>query len=189
ARLSDFFDKKLHFEDLKPIQDAINAVFTKAAEFYDKGLKALNNRYTFEFAATYEKTTEGQALLDVEFDLSKQPAAAALREVVVNGKLDNLLVNEIAGVTLNAATLSHEIKRRTDVQIHMPFFNSETEHINDSIANMKVEHDGGRVLAYQLDAKDKVTVKNRYMSQLSVLGALRVKDGQITVGAAEDQSI
>jgi len=189
ARLGDFFDKKLHFEDLKEIQAAINGVFTKAAEIYDKSLKALNNRYSFEFAATYEKTTQGQALLDVEFDVSQQPAAAALREVVVNGKLDNLLVNEISGVTLNVATLSHQIKRRTDVQIHMPFFDSETEHINDSIATMAVEHDGGRVLAYQLNAKDKVTVKNRYMSQLSVLGALRVKDGQITVGAAEDQSI
>jgi hypothetical protein len=189
ARLSDFFDKKLKFEDLDEIRAAINGVFTKAAEIYDKSLKALNNRYSFEFAATYEKTTQGQALLDVEFDMSQPPAAAALREVVVNGKLDNLLVNEIGGVTLNVATLSHQIKRRTDVQIHMPFFDSETEHINDSIATMAVEHDGGRVLAYQLNAKDKVTIKNRYMSQLSVLGALRVKDGQITVGAAEDQSI
>jgi hypothetical protein len=189
ARLSDFFDKKLRFEDLDEIRAAINGVFTKASEIYDKSLEALNNRYSFEFAATYEKTTEGQALLDVEFDLSQAAAAAALHEVVVNGKLDNLLVNEIAGVTLNSATLSHQIKRRTDVQIHMPFFNSETEHINDSIASMKVEQDGGRVLAYQFDAKDIVRVKNRYMSQLSVLGALRVKNGQITVGAAEDQSI
>jgi hypothetical protein len=189
ARLSDFFDKKLHFEDLDEIRAAINGVFTKASEIYDKSLKALNNRYTFEFAATYEKTTEGQALIDVEFDMSQAAAAAALREVVVNGKLDNLLVNEIAGVTLNSATLTHQIKRRTDVQIHMPFFDSETEHINTSIAKMNVEHDGGRVLAYQVDAKDKVTVKNRCMSQLSVLGALRVKDGQVTVGAAEDQSI
>jgi hypothetical protein len=189
ARLSDFFDKKLHFEDLDEIRAAINGVFTKTSEIYDKSLQALNNRYSFEFAATYEKTTEGQALLDVEFNLSQDSAAAALREVVVDGKLDNLLVNEISGVTLNAATLSHQIKRRTDVQIHMPFFNSETEHINDSIAKLKVEHDGGRVLAYQLNAKDIVTVKNRYMSQLSVLGALRVKNGQITAGAAEDQSI
>src|SRR6185369_16107993 len=76
ARLSDFFDKKLHFEDLDEIRAAINGVFTKAAEIYDKSLKALNNRYTFEFAATYEKTTEGQALLDVEFDLSQAAAAA-----------------------------------------------------------------------------------------------------------------
>ena len=189
ARLSDFFDKKLRFEDLDEIRAAINGVFTKAAEIYDKSLKALNNRYSLEFAATYEKTTESQALLDVEFDLSKAEAAAALREVVAGGKLDNLLVREISGVTLNSATLSHGIKRRTDVQIHMPFFDSETEHINESIATMAVEHDGGRVLVYQLNAKDKVTVKNRYMSQLSVLGALRVKNGVITVGAAEEQSI
>ena len=188
-RLSDFLDKELRFEDLDEIRAAINGVFAKASEIYDKSLQALHNRYSLEFAATYEKTTENTALLDVEFDLNQPPAVAALREVVVDGKLDNLLVNEVAGVRLNTASLSHQIKRRTDVQIHMPFFDSETEHINDSIATLNVEHDGGRVLAYQLDAKDKVTVKNRYMSQLSVLGALRVKDGEITIGPAEEQSI
>lgn len=188
-RLSDFLDKDLKFENLKEFQIAIDAVFKKASEIYDQSLKALNNRYSLEFAASYEKNTEDQALLDVEFDLSQEKAAAALRDVVVDGNLDNLLVNDVPGVQLNAATLSHEIKRRTDVQLHMPFFDSEKEHINDSIASLKVEHDGGRVLAYQVHGEDKVKIKNRYLSELSVLGALRVKDGEIEVGPAADQSI
>lgn len=188
-RLSDFFDKQLKLENLDEIRTAINAVFAKADDFYKRGLDALQNRYSLEFAATYEKNTEDKALLDVEFDLNQATGASALHDVVVNGNLDSLLITDIAGVQVNTATLSHEIKRRTDVQLHMPFFDSETEHVNDSIASLNVEHDGGRVLAYQLNASDKVTVKNRYLSQLSVLGALRVENGQIEVGAAADQSI
>jgi len=71
----------------------------------------------------------------------------------------------------------------------MPFFDSDVQHVNDSLASMNVEHDSGRVLAYQVDAKDTVTSKNRFMSQLSILGKLEVVNGQLQMGATADESI
>ena len=188
-RLADFLDKEVNLAALKDIQTAINTVIQKASDIYDRGVKALNNRYSLELAASYQRNTTDTALLDVNFDLSQDRASTVLRDVVANSRLDALLVEEIPGVTLNQATLSHEIKRNSEVQVNMPFLDSEVEHINDSLATLTVEHDSGRVLAYQLGATDTVTAKNRYMSQLSVLAALQVRNGQVQIGGARDQSV
>jgi hypothetical protein len=188
-RLGDFLDKDLDLAALKEVQTAITLVIQKASDFYDKGVKALNSHYSLEFAASYQRNTTKTALLDVNFDLSQQDAQALWHEVVANSRLDNLLVDTVAGVTLNAATLTHEIKRNSDVQVHMPFLDSEVQHVNDSLATLTVEHDSGRVLAYQVSATDTVTSKNRFMSQLSVLGKLQMVNGQIQAAPAMDQTV
>src|SRR5262249_17751727 len=145
-RLGDFFAKDLHFEDLKQVQAAINLVLSKAQDIYSKAQKALNNRYNFEFAAAYTKNTTSTALLDVNFDLQKTPAAAMSRQVVDNSNLDDLLVLAADGVTLNLATLSHEIQRSTSIQLNMPHFSFDSTHVNDSLAKVTAEDDGDRVL-------------------------------------------
>jgi hypothetical protein len=188
-RLGDFLDKDLDLPAVKEVQAAITAVIQKASDFYEKGVKALNNHYSLEFAASYQRNTTSTALLDVNFDLTQQGAGALLQDVMANSHLDRLLVDTVAGVTLNAATLTHEIKRNTDVQVHMPFLDSEVQHVNDSLATLKVEHDSGRVLAYQVAATDTVTSKNRFMSQLSVLGKLQVVNGKVQVTPAMDQTV
>jgi hypothetical protein len=188
-RLGDFLDKALDLAALKEIQTAINLVIQKASDFYANAVKALNNRYSLDIAASYQRNTTKTALLDVNFDLSLPTASLLLQEVVGKSQLDNLLVNTTAGVTLNAASLTHEIKRNTDVQLHMPFFDSDVQHVNDSLAALTVEHDSGRVLAYQLSATDTVTSKNRFMSQLSLLGKLKVVNGQIQMAPDTDQAV
>ena len=185
-RLGDFLDKELDLAALKEIQAAITLVINKASDFYAKAVKALNNHYSLEFAASYQRNTTKTALLDVNFDLLQQPAIDLLHEVVVNSHLDDLLVSSVPGVTLNAASLTHEIQRNSEVQVHMPFFDSDVQHVNDSIASMTVEHDSGRVLAYQVGATDTVTSKNRFMSQMSILGKLQVSNGQLQMDAGDE---
>jgi hypothetical protein len=188
-RLGDFLDKDLDLAALKEVQAAISLVIQKASDFYAKAVEALNNRYSLDFAASYQRNTTNAALLDVNFDLSQQEARALLQEVVANSHLDNLLVKTVPGVILNAASLTHEIKRNTDVQVHLPYFDSEVQHVNDSLATLTVDHDSGRVLAYQLGATDTITSKNRYMSQLSLLGKLQVVNGQLQMAPATDQAV
>jgi hypothetical protein len=188
-RLGDFLDKDLDLAALKEVQAAINLVIRKASDFYAKGVEALNNRYSLEFAASYQRNTTNTALLDVNFDLSQQDARTLLQDVVANSHMDKLLVETVAGVTLNAATLTHEIKRSSDVQVHMPFFDSEVQHVNLSLASLTVEHDSGRVLAYQIGATDTITSKNRYKSQLSLLGKLQVVGGQLQLAPTTDQAV
>ena len=191
GRLGDFFDKELHFEDLKQIQVAIHMVLTKAQDIYVKARQALNNRYDFEFATAYSKNTTSTALLDVNFDLREVegPAAAMFHSVVADGNLDDLLVKSVEGVTLKLATLSHEIKRTNSVQVRMPMFSFDSQHVNDSLAKITAEEDGGRVLVYELATDDAVTVKNRYRSDLSVLASLQVKDGKLMMTPDSSQSI
>jgi hypothetical protein len=71
----------------------------------------------------------------------------------------------------------------------MPFFDSKVQHVNDSIASLNVEHDSGRVLAFQLGASDTVTSANRFSSQLSVMGKLRVVNGQLQPDALQGSSV
>jgi hypothetical protein len=188
-RLGDFFEKELHFEDLKQVQGAINLVLSKAQDIYAKAIEALNRRYNFDFAATYMKNTTSTALLDVNFDLQKAAAAAMFRKVVEDSNLDALLVQAAEGVTLNLATLSHEIQRSTNIQLNMPHFSFDSAHVNESLAKITAEEDGGRVLVYELDAKDSVKVKNRYCSELSVLGSLQVRNGQLQLTTDSTRSI
>jgi len=189
SRLSDFLDQKLDLAAVKQVQTAISTVITKASDIYAKAIAALNNKYSLDFAATYQRNTTDTALLDVNFDLNIPQASAMLHDVVANSQLDALLVTEVPGVTLNQASLSHEIKRNSDVQVQMPFFDSNVQHVNDSLATLNVEHDSGRVLAYQIGATDTVTSANRYQSQLSVLGKLEVVNGQFQAGTLAESSI
>jgi hypothetical protein len=177
-RLGNFLDKTLGLEDLKDIQNAIKTLDTKVGGYYKTAVQALTKRYSVDFAATYQQTTTDNALIDVNFDLSKPDAAALFAEVVAQSNLDNLLTRETNGVTLNQAKLTHEINRKGTVDLNMPFFDFSSTHVNDAIVSLTAEDQGGRLLLYQIDAQDKVTVANRAASQLSVLASLKFSAGQ-----------
>ncbi len=179
TRLGNFLDKTIGLDDLKDVQKAIFTLDTKVGDYYKTAVQALTKRYSIDFAATYQKTTSDTALIDVNFDLSNRDAAALFGEVVAKSNLDNLLTRKTDGVTLNQAKLTHEISRKGTVDLHMPFFDFSSTHINDAVATLTVEDQGGRLLLYQVDAKDSVTVANRASSQLSVLASLRIVSGQI----------
>ena len=108
SRLSDFLDQKLDLAALKPIQTAISTVIQKASDIYAKAIAALNNKYSLNFAATYQRNTTDTALLDVNFDLGNPQASAMFHDVVANNHLDALLVTEVPGVTLNQASLDRK---------------------------------------------------------------------------------
>jgi hypothetical protein len=178
GRLGELVDKNVPgLDDLKQIQQAVLAVDRKVKDVYATGIEALTKRYAAEFAATYQRTPSDQALLDVTFDLSRPQSLASFRRVVANGDLSELLLTEVDGVTLNAATLSHEIRRTTRVELRLPFFSAETTHVIQSLANLSVEEQAGRVLVYEFSASDQMTTANRTRSELSVLGTLRAAAG------------
>lgn len=187
-RLGDFFDKDLHFEDLKQVKAAINLAFNKVDEIQNKIDQALNSRYSFEVAATYAKNTTDTALLDATFDLSQGFAASAFKTIVATNKLDTLLTHSVDGVTLRSASLSHEVQRTGTVQINMPFFTFDSTHINDSLASLTADSAAGTVTV-QLKASDLEMVKNRYRSDLSVLSRLTLKNGALQMEPDDAQSI
>jgi len=93
-----------------------------------------------------------------------------------------LLTTSAPGVTLNVAELTHQIKRQSHVEITLPYFNTAIDHINTALAQVKaVDEDEGRVLIYDLDANDLVTVKNKRNSRLAIGGFLKVPANQVNV--------
>ena len=140
TRLANFLDKDvLAPADLKDIQTALKFLHTvdgQVTKYYATAVQALTKRYSIEFAETYAAATSDTALLDVNFDLAQAGAAGLFHEVMVESKLDRLLTQQVAGVTLNAATLTHEIKRTATVDLHMPFFDFTQTTVNDAMTSV-----------------------------------------------------
>jgi hypothetical protein len=177
-RLGILLDKTLELDDLKEVQKALTNLDRKVIDYYKAGIQALIKRYSLEFAATYQATTSNAALIDVSFDLSNPAAAASFRTVVARSKFDDLLMTDTPGVTLRQATLTHGIRRNSAVELHLPFLDFTTTHLNEAVVSLTAEEHAGRLLVYQVDARDNVTAANRCASQLSVLGSMRVAAGE-----------
>lgn len=171
GRLSAFFDKTLGFADLNDIKNAINMVVGKRQEIYAKAVKALNSRYGFELASTWQSTSASKVVLDVVFDTS-DPAASQMLRAVVEGSgsaLDRLFTTQLASVHLNAAVLSHELTRKSTLELSLPRFNFQTQSVTTALANVHPEEDGGRILLYDATGTNTVSVRNKFSSSLSVM--------------------
>jgi len=187
-RLGDFFNKDLHFEDLKQVQAAISLAFNKVEIIQSNVERALNSRYGFEVAATYAMNTTDTALLDASFDLNQRFAANMFRTIVSTSKLDTILIHPVDGVVIKVASLSHEIQHTGTVQIDMPFLSFDSTHVNDSLASLTANSSAGNVTV-QLKASDLEMVKNRYRSDLSVLSRLTLNNGALQMLPDDTQSI
>jgi hypothetical protein len=185
ARLQAFVEDKLDLARVNQIRQAIFLFIKRGRTFYDQTLKALNRKYEFNFAATFQQDTTRTALLDFTLDGSRQEAFEALK-LALGGQYDRLLVEQMPGVTLNMASLTHQIERTTHVEINLPWSSSAVDHINSSLARVDaVDEDEGRVLVYELAGNDLVTERNKRNSRLAIGGFLRADAGGVRVHNTE----
>jgi hypothetical protein len=177
-RLSDFLGKSIVFEELEKIKGAINKVQAKADEFYKKGFQVLIEKYQAEFNYSYQKTTTRTALLDVTFDFAADAASAGkFFKQALNGNFNEILARQLPGVTLNKGVLTHEIKRRSHLEVSLPYFSSTLDHISQSFAEGEaVDAVDGRLWVFNLKASD-VVKKKTSMSRLSIAMQMTKKPG------------
>ena len=177
-RLSDFLGKSIIFEELEKIKDAINHLRAKAEEFYAKGFQALTDKYQAEFHFAYQKTTSRTALIDATFDFAADATSAAkFFKQALNGNFNEILSSQLPGVALNKGVLTHEIKRRSHLEVSLPYFKSTLDHINQSFAEGEaVDAVDGRLWVFNLKATDIVSKKNS-LSKLSIAMQLTKKPG------------
>lgn len=179
-RLSDFLAREVDLSALEEIQKAIKQ-FRKEnviKEFYDKGLEAISRKYTAELDYAFQKTTTRTALLDLTFDFAADAANAGkyLKEAL-EGKFQSVLDGQIPGIQLNEASLTHELKRRTYLEVGLPYFQRSVEHITSSLAGGKVVDTAeGRLWILNLQAMDEVTKKHS-LSRLSIAIAMTANSG------------
>jgi hypothetical protein len=176
GRLSVFFGKTLGFNDLNEVKNAINLVVSKRQEVYDKARKALNSTYGMQATATWNSTSSSTAVIDAEFDLSDAAAEKVFHAVMQgkNGAFDELLTDARASVHLNYAVLSHELTRKSSVEVSLPLFNFQTQSVTTALASVKPEDESGRVLLYDATGTNTVSVRNKFASSLSVTLAAMV---------------
>ncbi|MCP5112462.1 MAG: hypothetical protein GY953_16680 [bacterium] len=181
-KLASFLDERLNLEKLDEIRKTINLLLGKRQQFYTKALKALNRKYEFDFAYTYQRSTTKTALFDINFDFAKGNGTSDLLRAATNGDFDTVLTKPSPGVGLNVAELSHGINRQSSADLSMPYYKKSTKSITTSLAKLRAtDDDSGRLLLYELDAKNKVeslvagkSVRN---SSLAVAGSWPTKLG------------
>jgi hypothetical protein len=179
GRLSAFFDKTLHFEDLNEVKNAINMVVTKRREIYAKARTALHSRYGLEVAASWQSTSSSTAVLDVEFDLADTAAQQLFQDVVggTNAAFDRVFIHPLPSVHLNAAVLSHELTRKTSLDVSLPHFSFQSQTVTTALANVTAEDDQGRILLYDANGSNTVTVRNKFRSSVTMTIAAVVRRG------------
>ncbi|MBZ5618207.1 MAG: hypothetical protein LAQ69_05630 [Acidobacteriia bacterium] len=170
GRLSAFFDKTLGFADLNDVKNTIHMVVGKRQEIYDKARTALNSRYGLDIAAKWQRSSSSTAVVDVEFDLSDASAQQLFQDVVeaTDSALDRLFTNRLPSVHLNAAVISHELTRKTTLDLSLPHFDFRSQSVTDALANVTAEDDQGRLLLYDARGSNTVSVRNKFRSGVTM---------------------
>lgn len=182
AKLATFLGEPLNTARFREVRAAIHEILKKRHAFYQAAVKAVTRKFEASLAYVYESTEEGTALFDLSFDFGggRDPSAELAR--ALNGEFDEVLLARTPGVTLHAAALTHGIRRRSAVEIALPYFESQSSSLSKSLAKLEAAHDeAGRVLLYQLESKDTVldAVKGKMSrdSSLAVAGAWQAVTG------------
>jgi hypothetical protein len=177
ARLADFLGKQeALMADLQKIQDGIKRIFEAADKFTEMALSVARKKHEFSWAATYSRSTTRTALIDITFDLAK-PGTMEIMKGAINGDFANLLLNEIDGVSIGEAELTHSIKRNVSSELTFPFGSSRSASQTVSSARLRIVEDDGRVLVYTVEAEDEKEERRR------LFGARSGRDSTLTIAA------
>src|SRR6185503_9661447 len=104
-------------------------------EIYDKAKAALHSRYGAEVAATWQRTNASTAVVDAVFDTADADARDLLKDVLTAGDsgLDGLLTKPLPSVQINGAVLTHELTRKSTLEITLPRFNFQTQSVTTAL--------------------------------------------------------
>lgn len=189
ARLGDFLDRPIELGDLAELKLAIAGLQKVEPEVFSKAQSAFAELFRIGAAATLENSTGTSALLDADFNLEESQAAQAFRSLMDKGDFNRLVTEPVPGVTLHYATLTHELARTANIQLHLPFFNSKRERANKTVARLQIEESAGRVLAYEVDSKDRAFASGRFRSELALLSRATVQDGKLDLSGLHDGTL
>lgn len=179
-RLSEFLGKIPAIQELDEIRRAIENIRKQWDAFYKKGYEALMQKYNFDLTYSFQNSTTREALIDLSIDFAKPDAERYLAEAL-DGNFERLLVEQLDGVTLNSAVLTHGIKRSSHLEIDSPFYKMGLDQINESMASAKgVDTADGRLWVFNLKAFD-MKRRKKTLSKLSISAQLTARSGNVRV--------
>jgi len=182
ARLSAFLGKKVDLPQVLEVRSAIHNLLALREKFFQQARTALTRKYEFQLLATYQNATTDTALLDVVFDFDVADTSpdqlTRLAAAAIDGDFEQILVQDILGVSLKQAALTHGIERQTHLELTMPFLHTEIDQITKSLAKVEaIDSDRGRILVYDLHADDLKTAKGKFASRFAVQGQFVQQSG------------
>lgn len=179
-RLTDFIGKIPGVTELNKIKESIIKLRLRAQELYNKGLKALTQKYNLDLNYSFQKTTSKTALIDItiDFDKAGESKAQDYLKQILKGDFNELLTNDkIVGIKLNPAMLTHEIKRNSHLQINSPFGKINIDHINNSLASAQaIDGADGRLWLFSVSAED-IKKRSKNISKLAISAKIYEKAG------------
>jgi hypothetical protein len=183
GRLENFLAQKapLVLDQIRALRDQIRKLKELTQSWYTKGLDALTHQYTASLNATYESATTRTALLDLVFNFAPATAAdaKACLAMALSGQLQDLFTNpNHPGIVLNQGLLTHAIKRQTQIELHLPYFDQTQTHIQDILARLSaVDQQEGRLLTATATAQDTVALaRNRNNRDSALMTVITLRD-------------
>ena len=171
-KLEKFLGEKVNLEGLKEIQKTLHLLDEHAQQFYAAAHQALNSTYGAAFTRTYAESTTRDALVDASFDFSQDPGLSPFLRSAIQGNLNDLLLTNRPGVTLNAATLTHGIRRQNHIELNLPYFKTSLDQLNNALAKLEVMNEDGRLFVYSFKANDLERAGQKWQGALSVSGQI-----------------
>jgi hypothetical protein len=87
-------------------------------------------------------------------------------------------------VRLHAAVLTHEVTRKTTIDVALPQLDFRSQSVNQAFAKVSAEPSGSGILLYDATGADVVSVRNKYRSSLAV--AISAVAGSIDASKRRD---
>ena len=182
ARLAAFIGKQeVLLADVQKIQNAIHHVRENADKFCQLAVAAARKHQQFAWAYTHARSTTRTALIDVTFDVSKPGNFERLRKAI-NGQFQNVLLQQIDGITIGVAELTHNTQRNVSTEFTMPFGSSTSSIETVSSAKMRVLEEDGRVLVYSVEATDKDSERDGFFRSRSGRDSTLTVSGTMPLG-------
>jgi hypothetical protein len=137
---------------------------------------ALSKTFSAQLALRASAATAETALVDALFEFT--PAGLAAYRRTISGDLQAALVWGTRGVEVKHAVLSHHLRRRFELELHLPFMDVRSwERVTEAMAQTEITTDEtGRTLVLSMKAQNTEEARNRYQSLLSVTGGFLVRE-------------
>ncbi|MCS7314667.1 MAG: hypothetical protein RMI94_03545 [Bryobacterales bacterium] len=155
----------------RPAAGEPRALESLLATLRARALEAAGKRMEAELIWRWQTTTDRTAWLDCSFGFS-EAGVAAFRKAL-RGDLEAALEARAASARLHAAVLTHGLRRRTHVELHLPFLDRKLWSARlEALAEARIETTlDGRIVVYKLAATDERERENFVRSTMNLCGA------------------
>ena len=171
-QLTEFFGTVLRDTGFEKLAAQVKKLIGMRDEIYAKTLAAIEKSYSAQVSYQYEAADCSTVLVDCSFS----PVGDGWQRFrdALKGAIPG--IGQAGVVRLNTAVLTHGLSRRSSTELHLPYLSpQEWEKRLEALGKVTIEDSpDGRLMAYTVDASERIARRNHYQSTLALAGSLKV---------------